>query len=80
MITGGTGKTLKVWSINESDMDFSHILGGFCQTIPYGLEHNQTVTTICSSNVGSLVLSGSEDTYVKVWDLRERRFVKRMCV
>ena len=28
VITGGTGKTLKVWSINESDMDFSHILGG----------------------------------------------------
>ena len=34
VITGGTGKTLKVWSINESEMDFSHILGGFCHIIP----------------------------------------------
>ena len=80
VITGGTGKTLKVWSINESDMDFSHILGGERSFFLSHLEHNQTVTTICSSNVGSMIISGSEDTYVKIWDLRERRFVKRMWV
>lgn len=42
------------------------------------IEHNNTITSITSSAVGSMVISGSEDTTTHIWDLRQKRSVKRM--
>lgn len=42
------------------------------------IEHNNTITSITSSAVGSMVISGSEDTTAHIWDLRQKRSVKRM--
>ncbi|KAK8796559.1 hypothetical protein WA588_000689, partial [Blastocystis sp. NMH] len=68
VITGGKSKILRVWAINENDMEYNFDLG----------EQNQTITSVASSNVSSLLLTGCEDANVHLWDLRKKQSVRRI--
>lgn len=37
------------------------------------IEHNHTITSIASSQVSSMLLSGSEDNTMHIWDLRQKQ-------
>lgn len=78
VITGGKSKFLRVWSITESDMEYSYDLGGWFRIHGLVIELNQPITSVTSSAVSSLLLSGSEDANVHLWDLRKKSSIRRM--
>ena len=43
-----------------------------------GLEVNNSITSICSSCVSSLVITGCEDNNIYLWDLRKKNYERRM--
>lgn len=51
VITGGKSKILRVWAINENDMEYNFDLGGCFNSLPSLPEQNQTITSVASSNV-----------------------------
>ena len=80
VITGGKSKILRVWAINENDMEYNFDLGGCFNSLLSLPEQNQTITSVASSNVSSLLLTGCEDANVHLWDLRKKQSVRRMYV
>lgn len=90
VLTGGKSKKLLVWSINESDMEHSSdhgrrfsftfliIIMIMITTLLIGLEVNNSITSICSSCVSSLVITGCEDNNIYLWDLRKKNYERRM--
>ena len=78
IITGGKGKILKICSVNDQGITYNRDLGGIDFILNFSLEHNNTITSIASSSVSSLIISGSEDSTIHLWDLRQKRSLKKM--
>ena len=45
-----------------------------------GIAVNNSITSICSSCVSSLIITGCEDSNVYLWDLRKEKSIHRMYV
>ena len=57
--TGGASNAMRVWDLRQQ------------QNVAIFSEHSAPVTAISFSENGYLVATGSEDSLVKIWDLRK---------
>ena len=75
LVSGGRDTTLKVWNLNtpshyNSMSPTNRVIGdGLMYTLT---GHSESINTVAISPDGQLLVSGSEDTTIKLWDLRTR--------